>query len=499
MNDRDPADEGATRQPAITLSGFEVRLPHGPVLLPPTSAQMHAGRITALMGASGSGKTTLLRALVGHLPPGTATTGTLDVLGRAPHQLSPDDVRALRRTTVAYVGQDPGSALNPRMTVRRLVAELSPRPTGAHVDALLTECRLPAGAGLADRRPTALSGGQQRRVALARALARGPRILLLDEPTAGLDNALRDDIAQLLRHLATSRDLTVVMATHDPHLVEACADDTLVLATLSAPTDRAPAPQPPVSADQSDLEESDVREAARDGITATGVNAFFRTGRNRRPALTGAELTARSGSACAIIGPSGSGKTTLLRVLAGLHPASTGQLTLDREPLATGVRRRSREQQRRVQLVPQNPLDALNPRRTVAQQLTRPLRLHTGLRPYEIPDRVAQLLHQVGLDAGHADRHPGELSGGQRQRVSIARALACDPDVLLCDEVTSALDAATATGIMELLTRLRRDRGMTLVMVSHEHDLVARYADTVHVLEDGRITGSGHAERLLPA
>ncbi|MFF3839143.1 ABC transporter ATP-binding protein [Streptomyces sp. NPDC001930] len=455
---------------------------------------MHAGRVTALMGASGSGKTTLLRALVGHLPSGAAVTaGTLDVLGRTPHQLPADDLRALRRRTVAYVGQDPGSALNPRMTVRRLIAELAADPTDQNVRALLAECRLPTDTGIADRRPAALSGGQQRRVALARALARGPRILLLDEPTAGLDTALRDEIAHLLRHLAVSRNLAVVIATHDPELAEACADDTIRLTVRTPRTDREPGPrasaEPPENSAGS-------KTVAGEGLAVAGVDAFFRTGRQQRTALTGAALTAQPGSACAVVGPSGSGKTTLLRVLAGLHPAHTGHVTLDGRPLAAGARRRTREQQRRIQLVPQNPLDALNPRRTVAQQLTRPLKLHTDLPKHAMPGRVAELLDQVGLPASHADRHPSELSGGQRQRVSIARALAAGPDILLCDEVTSALDADTATGIMDLLTGLREGHGMTLVVVSHEHHLVARYTDTVHVLEAGRITGSGPAARL---
>ncbi|MEU8764819.1 ATP-binding cassette domain-containing protein [Streptomyces sp. NPDC048659] len=503
MSGPTPASPG-DRHPVITLTGLEIRLPHGPVLLPATSARIPAGRVTALMGASGSGKTTLLRALVGHLPLGAAVTGgTLDVLGHVPHELPADALRALRRGAVAYVGQDPGSALNPRMSVRRLVAELSPRPTEDGVAALLAECRLPAGGGLLDRRPGALSGGQQRRVALARALARGPEILLLDEPTAGLDATLRDEIGRLLRDLALGRDLAVVVATHDPRLAEAYADGVVRLTapgarpplsptTASAPRTRTAAESPPAHAGRPE-------PAARGTLAVVGVDAFAPAGRGRRILLTGASLTARPGSSCAVVGPSGSGKTTLLRVLAGLHPAHTGRLTLDGVPLAPGTRRRTRDQRRRIQLVPQNPLDTLNPLRTVAQQLTRPLVLHADLPKRARAGRVAELLDQVGLPADFADRYPGELSGGQRQRVSIARALACDPDVLLCDEVTSALDADTATGVMDLLTRLRDERGMTLVTVSHQQHLVARYADVVHVLDGGRITGSGPSDRLVPA
>ncbi|MGV9790766.1 ABC transporter ATP-binding protein [Streptomyces sp. NPDC003435] len=469
---------------AVALSGFSVRLPDGPVLLPATTAQLHAGQVTALMGASGSGKTTLLRALIGHLPAGATVTGSLDVLGRSPHQLPPEELRALRRTTVAYVGQDPGSALDPRMTVRRLVAELATDPREAKILDLLAECRLPVDTGIAGRRPTALSGGQQRRVALARALARAPRVLLLDEPTAGLDTALRDEIAHLLRHLATSRDLAVVIATHDPHLVRTCADHTIRLTPKTSPTPRARPAAPMTTADQ-----------GSDGLAARAIHASF--GGTGRPVLSGVDFSAAPGAATAVIGPSGSGKTTLLRVLAGLHPTHTGHLTLDGRPLATHVRRRSREQQRRIQLVPQNPLAALNPRHTVGRQLTRPLRLHTDLPKSARPERITELLAQVGLPADYADRHPGELSGGQRQRVSIARALAAGPDILLCDEVTSALDPDTAEAIMELLTHLRGEHRTTLVIVSHEPDLVARYTNTAHLLEAGHITHTGPTAALL--
>ncbi|MEU1519269.1 ATP-binding cassette domain-containing protein [Streptomyces sp. NPDC005811] len=494
MSDPAPAttSQDTTRPPLVSVAGLEIRLPGGPVLLPETTAQIHPGQVTALMGASGSGKTTLLRALIGHLPQGAVVTGALDVLGRTPHLLSADELRLVRRTTVAYVGQDPGSALDPRMTVRRLVAELATDPAEEKVLDLLAECRLPVDTGIANRRPTALSGGQQRRVALARALARTPRVLLLDEPTAGLDAAVREEIADLLRHLAGSRNLAVVIATHDPHLVETCADHTVRITprTTSAPRAAVSMPAAPTSPRDKPGGES---------IAAQAINAFFVAGSRRSPALTGVAFTAAPGSAAAVIGSSGSGKTTLLRVLAGLHPTHTGQLTLGGSPLAARVQRRTREQRRRIQLIPQNPLAALNPRNTVGQQLSRPLRLHTDLPRSARPDRVAELLAQVGLPADYADRHPGELSGGQRQRVSIARALAADPDILLCDEVTSALDADTATAIMDLLTRLRTEHRMTLVVVSHEHHLVARYTDTVHLLDAGHLTDSGPTTGLLPA
>ncbi|WP_326612604.1 ATP-binding cassette domain-containing protein [Streptomyces scopuliridis] len=485
------ADGGTdTSAPLVTVTGLSVRVPGGPVLLPPTSLTVHAAQITALTGVSGSGKTTLLRALLGHLPAGAAiASGTLDVLGHDIPVLAPEALRELRRTRLAYVGQDPGSTLNPRMRVRQLIAETATDPSERAVLGLLREVRLPTDDGLPDRRPTAISGGQQRRVALARALARTPEILLLDEPTAGLDPALRDEIAQLLRHLATTRGLAIVMACHDPELVASCADRVVRLSAPAPARARVPAPRTASPAGIPD-------KAA--GIAARSVSVVFPHRGGAQHALDAVDFTAPPGSATGIVGPSGSGKTTLLRVLVGLHRADSGTLTLDGQPLAGTARGRGRAHHRRIQLVPQNPLDALNPSRTVSAALARPLRLHGSLARDRVPGRITELLEQVELPADFARRYPGELSGGQRQRVSIARALATEPDFLLCDEITSALDLDTATGVMELLQRLRTERHMAIALVSHEPHLVAAYTDTVHLLDAGRLTAYGPTATLLP-
>ncbi|ATZ28068.1 ABC transporter ATP-binding protein [Streptomyces lavendulae] len=492
MSDLDQSPD-ASDAPVAEVRGLEIRVPGGPVLLRPVSLTVPAGRITALTGPSGSGKTTLLRALTGHLPEGAAVTaGTLEVLGTEPGSLGAEELRLLRRNRVAYVGQDPGSALNPRMRIRRIVAETATDPGAAAVLALLRECLLPVDDGLPDRRPTAVSGGQQRRVALARALAREPELLLLDEPTAGLDPALRDEIGVLLRHLAAARGLTVVMACHDPELVEACADRVVRLPGPPVPVPESPSvprpPGPPAAPGPA---------GSGSGLRARGVGVAFAHRAGRHRALDSVDFDAEPGTATAVVGPSGSGKTTLLRVLAGLHPADSGTLTLDGVPLAATARRRTREHRRRVQLVPQNPLDALNPARTVGSALARPLRLHGGLRGPRSAAEVARLLEQVELPAGFAGRYPAELSGGQRQRVSLARALATAPDVLLCDEITSALDPDTSVAVMELLRRLRTERRMTVVLVSHEPHLVAAYTRTAHLLEAGRLSASGPTEKVL--
>ncbi|MFF0204425.1 ABC transporter ATP-binding protein [Streptomyces sp. NPDC005017] len=475
---------------AVRVSDLTITAPNGRLLLDRADLELAPGRITAVVGPSGCGKTTLLRAVTGTLPPDTErTTGSVTVLGQDPLALPAPALRTLRRHHLAYVGQDPGPALNPRMTVRRLLAEIAVDKSPEAIRAQLTEVRLPTDDGLPDRRIGSLSGGQQRRVALARALARRPAVLLLDEPTAGLDPALRDEIADLLRHLAESHRIAIGLSCHDPDLVTRLADDVV---DLTGPRPRGPARTAPAP-----REPATTRPDGSSTLTASGLHAVHLHRRRRVPVLHGIDLTLAAGSSLGVVGASGSGKTTLLRTLVGLHRATAGTVSLDGTRLAPTAHGRSRDQRRRLQLVPQDPLGTLNPSRTVGATLRRPLLLHRRAGRAELPDRVLELLDQVGLPAAFADRYPHELSGGQRQRVSIARALAADPDVLFCDEVTSALDADTAVTVMDLLTDLRARRGLSLVLVSHDLRLVADRTDTLVVMSEGHVVESGPTALLF--
>ncbi|MEV0198749.1 ATP-binding cassette domain-containing protein [Nonomuraea sp. NPDC050691] len=466
--------------PCAAVRALTIAAADGRELLTGATLTAHAGQILALAGPSGSGKTTLLKAMIGDLPPGTTRrSGTVEVLGVDVLGCDTGQLRALRRTRVAYVGQDPGSALNPWMRVSKLITEIAP---GADAARLLDEVRLAGVLGLLRRRAGELSGGQQRRVALARALARRPDLLLLDEPTAGLDPALRDEIGDLLHHLAAERGITVVLSCHDRELVARLAGDVLELpgTALPRPAHRGPAGHAAEHTPGHTAGHTAATRARTTGLRVRGLAADV--GPRRVPVLRGIDLDAPAGDAVAVVGPSGAGKTTLLRALAGLHPFTAGTVTLDGAGLHPDVRGRTREQRRRVQYVPQNPMGALNPSTTVAAALARPLRLHRRCSSAAAPARVAGLLEQVGLGAEHAGRYPRELSGGQRQRVSVARALASEPDVLICDEITSALDGDTALAVMELLARLRRERGVAVVFASHDLPLVGKYADAVVTL-----------------
>ncbi|MEV6322536.1 ATP-binding cassette domain-containing protein [Nocardia sp. NPDC051787] len=537
----------------VLVDSLTVLGSNGQELAGPTTFRIPTGTVTALTGPSGSGKTTVMRALLGHLPSGAAqTTGSASVAGHDVLALNQDALRQFRRQHIAYVGQDPGSALNPLMRVRALLREVAP---GASKAALTDTLAL---VGLSPdylhRRPGELSGGQQRRVALARALIRRTGVLVLDEPLAGLHGALRTDIAARLAELARERSAAILLSGHDTALVHSIADDVVELGAIhpaSAPGQPAEAPRNgktaptrtsgtvagtahrassatpavPITADPNGGGRTDDQSRAvsvLDGDRApfghvTGV-APPDSAPDDRPVdqlvlraqgicvsvggqqvLAGIDLVLGAGAALAVVGASGAGKTTLARVIAGLHPCATGSLELRGKPITVGAGRRTRYGAGGIQLVTQNPRSALNPRRTVAQTLGRPLRRIGRVPRRDIPRRVADLLASVELPADSAARYPHELSGGQRQRVALARALAAEPAVLLCDEITSALDHATAASIMALLDRIRAERDTALLIITHDMSLVAEYCPRLLVIDHGRIVESGHTRTILAA
>jgi peptide/nickel transport system ATP-binding protein len=432
------------------------------------------GSIVALVGSSGGGKTTLLQALVGYVGPGLRrTSGSVAVDGRDPFALSAAELRALRRMRVAFVGQDPMSRLCPTHRVRDVVGELAPAEgrEGAIARAL-TSAGLGCDAELLRRRACELSGGQLRRLALARALVREPSLLLLDEPTGGLDAPRARAVAGELRALA-ARGTAVVLASHDPDHVRQAADAVVgieggrIAVVKRRAGSRLSGPRP--------------APATVERLRATSVRALA----GGREVVRDLTLGVPAGSTLALVGPSGSGKTTLLRYLAGLAPGS-GDVLLDGRPLARRVRDRGADERRRMQYVAQDPLGALNPVRTIAKTLMRPLRRHRGLSGQEALEAAAALLAEVALPDALLQRRPAELSGGQRQRVVLARALAADPHVLVADEFTAALDEHTGDRVLELLRARQEESGLAIVWATHDLALARRFADAMLDLDPER-------------
>ncbi|MFC8385177.1 ATP-binding cassette domain-containing protein [Nocardia sp. NPDC057272] len=504
---------------AVAVDGFSVVADSGAVLLAPLSFRLKSGTVTALTGASGAGKSTAMRALLGQLPAGARGQGTVLVAGRDVFALDAGALRAFRREQIAYVGQDPGSELNPLLRVRAVLAEAAPGTSDAERLAVLARVGLEP--THLRRRCARLSGGQQRRVALARAILRRPRILVLDEPLAGLHSTLRTEIAQLISTLATENRTAVLLSGHDTDAINAVADTVIelhppgdrsvnVAAVVadsvraehlsnghSAATGRRPVDPPGEVQGSATASRTDGQAVAGEEIAlhAEAINAD--AGGHR--VLENIGFSLPTGAALAVVGPSGAGKTTLARVIAGLHTDAVGSLDVGGVRVPVGSRRRIGVGANGIQLVTQNPRAALNPRRTVEQTLARPLRRIARVPRPEIRTRVTALLAAVDLPADLAARRPHQLSGGQRQRVALARALAADPAVLICDEITTALDTDTAAAIMSLLDRLRADRATAIILISHDMTLVRGHCTDLLVLDHGRIVESGTPATVLAA
>ncbi|MEU6354941.1 ABC transporter ATP-binding protein [Streptomyces sp. NPDC047072] len=482
------------------------------------SLDVAEGRTHALVGESGSGKSTVAATLLGHLRHGSRITGgSVRVAGDDVFALSARELRRLRGGTVAMVAQNAGHALTPSMRIGRQIAE-----AGGDIPVvdLLEQVRLPRPAETARRYPHELSGGQQQRVAIAMALAARPKVLVLDEPTTGLDVVTQRGILDLIAALRDELGLAAVLVSHDLGVVARMADEVSVLSAgrvvESAPT-RAlfAAPEQPYTkrllASVPRLTDDGLALVGEDGerevrakagvdadatvaVTARDVTVDYGSTR----AVHGVSFDVRRGEIVALVGESGSGKSTLAWSLAGLRAPSGGTMTHGTGDLAKPARQRPAALRRLVQLVFQNADTSLNPRRTVGDAIRRPLRFF-GTAPDRAAARVRalELVQDVRLDPALADRLPAQLSGGQRQRIGIARALAGEPDVLIADEITTALDVSVQAEVLRLLDDLRRERELACLFISHDLAVVRGIADRVLVLRHGVVVEEGPTEAVF--
>lgn len=441
---------------------------------------LRPGEAVGLVGRSGSGKTSTALALLGHLRPGVRHTGGRVLVDG--DDMLPTPSPGVRGAVVAYVGQDPGVTLNPYARVgSTLLLATGRRVPRSQRSAVVAEllARVGLDAELASRYPHQLSGGQQQRVVLAAAMAREPRLLVLDEPTTALDLLAKGEVVAELARLRQS-GVALLWISHDLTTVTAEVDRVVSLDTQLPPA--APAPK-------------------RGGISAEPDGQVVLAGRavtaryGDRTVLSALDIEVRAGECLVVLGASGVGKSTLARRLVGLHTAGTGEILLAGEPLAPDVRDRTTAQRAAIGLVAQNPAESLHPGQTVRTALQRPL--WTLRRTRGTDADVTELLEAVRLPGSFADRRPGDLSGGQRQRVALARALAASPRVLLCDEATSALDATTQAGILDLLAELRERLRLAVVLITHDAS-VAASADHLMVLAAGGVTARGPVAALMP-
>ncbi|WP_374602005.1 ATP-binding cassette domain-containing protein [Arenimonas sp.] len=479
-------------------------------LLGPVSLSLPAGECLGLVGESGSGKSLTITALLGLLPPGLRARGELELDGRR-IPLGSAAHAALRGRVLAWVPQDPQAALHPLRTVGaqleeslRLLQAIDAAAARREAVALFERLQLPDPPRLLSRYPHQLSGGQRQRVLLALALAGKPRVLLADEPTSALDPRLADEALALLDTLRTDLGVSVLLVSHDLPLVARHAGQLAILRAgeLVEHGDSAAIFAAPRHAYTRELLAADQLPAAEPtspGAELLRLEAVQVTYPGQaRPAVSGVSLSLHRGECLALVGESGSGKSSLGRALLRLlRQGASGRIELDGEDLLSAGRGRLRALRRRIGVVFQDPYASLDPRMRIADLVAEPLRIH-GITPAGGREaHVAALLESVGLAPALAARFPHQLSGGQRQRVAIARALATGPDLLVCDEAVSALDAQHRAGVLALLARLKRERGLALLFITHDWPAARALAERCAVLEDGRLVAMGPTAAVL--
>ncbi|HEF4760220.1 TPA: ABC transporter ATP-binding protein [Pseudomonas putida] len=467
--------------------------------------ELHRGEILGLIGESGAGKSTLGLAAMGYERPGCRITqGSIVFDGTDLAKTPKEQKLRLWGSRIAYVAQSAAASFNPAHNLIDQYVETAVQHNvfseeQARADAvdMYRRLRLPDPEHIGFRYPHQVSGGQLQRAMTAMAMACRPDLIIFDEPTTALDVTTQVEVLAAIREVVQQFDTAAIYITHDLAVVAQMADRIMVLrhgnTVEEAETGRMlAAPQMEYTktlwAVRSLRHEPKTFAKETPVLKLQGVHAGY----GQLPILHDVSLEVPKGATVAVVGESGSGKSTVARVLTGLLPASAGQLHFEGVVLPGSYRQRSREMLRHIQMIYQMPDTALNPRQRVRDFLGRPLEFYLGLSGRAKEKRIHELLEQIELPPGQIiDRFPGELSGGQKQRICIARALAAEPKVIICDEVTSALDQIVAKGILQLLGRLQEQLGLSYLFITHDIETVKGIADHVVVMHQGKIVEQG--------
>ncbi|RMF33274.1 MAG: ABC transporter ATP-binding protein [Alphaproteobacteria bacterium] len=468
---------------------------------------LHRGEVLGLIGESGAGKSTIGLACMGFTRDGCRITdGTIEFDGIDLRNISPARRRRILGRRIAYVAQSAAASFNP---AHKIIDQHTEGPMIHHVmsvaesraDAieLYRRLRLPDPEHIGFRYPHQVSGGQLQRAMTAMAMSCRPDMIIFDEPTTALDVTTQIEVLAAIRDIVEQYNTAAIYITHDLAVVAQMADRIKVLlrgdeveeadtrTMLAHPREEytkslwavrtfAPPPKPPAPPTEVPV------------ISVQNVSASY----GAAPVLFDVSFDIHKGRTVAVVGESGSGKSTVARCITGLLPPTKGQILHNGTPLPPDYRKRSRDQLRQAQMIYQMADTALNPKVRISEILGRPVQFYTGLRGAERRRRVEALLEQIEMEPSEFyNRFPPELSGGQKQRIGIARALAAEPEFIICDEVTSALDQLVAEGILKLLDRLQRELGLAYMFITHDLATVRSIADEVVVMKNGEVVEAG--------
>ncbi len=485
---------------------------------------IHKGEVVALIGESGSGKTTISLASLAYTKPGLHFAGGEVLLyGNDVLTMEPLQQRELRGANVAYLAQSAAATFNPAITIGEQVTEsavlhgvLSQEDATKRAEELYHALELPDANRIGYRYPHQVSGGQLQRLMAAMALCGKPDLMVLDEPTTALDVTTQIEVLKAFKKVIREENSAAIYVTHDLAVVAQVADHIVVLyggeimeqgsadQIINRPTHAytkrlmdAVRPTPVAG-----MGEIVGKEHDRDvpSIEVNNMTAGYGKIENGEPAVTilrDVNVAVKNAHVVGVIGESGCGKSTMARVMAGLLPPSKGQIKLEGKELEGALLDRKLEELQKVQFVFQMADTALNPKQVIGDIIGRPLEFYHGLKGKERHAKVVEILDLVELPAEFASRYPMELSGGQKQRINLARSLAANPEVMLCDEVTSALDSIVGANVIKLLTNLRNKTGVSFVFISHDLSTVASFADEIVVLYAGRVVEQGPTDEVL--
>ena len=474
------------------------------------SLHLERGEVMGLIGESGAGKSTLGIASMGYTRAGCRiASGRIVFDGEELVGADYETLRKLRGPRIAYVAQSAAASFNPAHTLMQQFVEtalqegiLSRAEAEARAREIFRRLQLPNPDSIGDRYPHQVSGGQLQRAMIAMAMACSPDLLIFDEPTTALDVTTQIEVLASVREVIEAYDNAAIYITHDLAVVAQVADRITVLRygeIVETGATRQIIDDPKQDYTRALLSvrkargDVAVQSDAETILEIDGVTAAYGT----FIALREINISIRRGKTVSVVGESGSGKSTLARVVAGLLPPSRGEVRFAGQTIPTRTRDRDIDTLRRLQMIYQSADTALNPKHRVRKIIGRPLSFYFGMRGRERDERIVELLDKIELGEGFMDRLPSELSGGEKQRICIARALAAEPDLIICDEITSSLDQLVAEGILKLLQNLQNDLSVSYMFITHDLDTVRAISDEIVVMYQGCVVEQGPAKTIL--